>query len=290
MSGFPFWKMHGTGNDFVVMRADDLSVPDGRWSKLATAVCDRHLGVGADGLILVQPSDVADRKMRIFNADGSDGVMCVNGIRCFVKFCLDQGLVDSPSGAMRVETNTGVQETQATRGADGLVEVVRIVVGVPELDPASVGVSIEQAMPVTAMPVTVEDALGATTVNVALVSMGNPHAVNFIEGSPRDYPLERIGPLVEHHTAFADRTNYEVVRVTARDHLEMRVWERGVGETLACGSGACAVVVAARVLGYVDDQVDVAVPGGILHIEWDGEGAVVLTGPVARVFTAEWEH
>lgn len=284
----PFWKMHGAGNDFVVVQTDLLDVTDEQWGALAQRVCDRHLGVGADGLILVQPSTVADRKMRIFNADGSDGVMCVNGIRCFVKFSFDRGLVASSDGAMTVETGPGVVPCVASFASDGTVERVRVAVAVPDLRPEAVGVAIEQAPPVTSLPVTTSDAQGDSVQHVALVSMGNPHAIQFIPGSPDDYPLHRIGPLMEHHRLFEHRTNYEVARVLGRDTIEMRVWERGVGETMACGSGACAVMVAAQILGQVDQSVDVRLPGGVLRIDWPGEGEVILTGPAAKVFESEW--
>ncbi len=287
-SRLPFWKMHGAGNDFVVAETDRVDVTDEQWGALAQQVCDRHFGVGADGLILVQPSTVADRKMRIFNADGSDGVMCVNGIRCFVKFSFDRGLVSAPDGAMTVETGPGVVSCVASFAADGTVERVRVAVAVPDLRPAAVGVAIEQAPPVTSMPVTTKDAQGESVQHVAIVSMGNPHAIQFIDGSPDDYALHRIGPLMEHHPVFQYRTNYEVARVLDRKTVEMRVWERGVGETLACGSGACAVMVAAQILGQVDHSVDVRLPGGVLRIDWPGEGEVILTGPAAKVFESEW--
>lgn len=283
-----FWKMHGAGNDFVVFDTDALDVSDDRWGALAVEMCDRHQGVGADGIILVQPSTVADRKMRIFNADGSDGVMCVNGIRCFAKYAIDRGLVAPSGGRMTVETGPGIVTVEPFRATDGTVDRVRVTVSVPGLDPAASGVRIEQPGPVLDLPVTVSDAQGESTQHVAIVSMGNPHAVQFIDGAPADYPLHRIGPLMEHHPVFSQRTNYEVVRVVDRAHIDMRVWERGVGETQACGSGACAVVVAARLRGQVDDRVDVRVPGGTLEIEWNGAGAVVLTGPVVRVFESEW--
>ena len=285
---FPFWKMHGAGNDFVVVETDVLDRPDAEWGALAEQVCDRHRGVGADGLILVQPSMVADRRMRIFNADGSDGVMCVNGIRCFAKFAIDRGLTPAPGDRMHVETGPGIVPVQVSRGADGSVARVRVTVAVPDLDPAASGVAIEQGAPVLDLPVTVTDALGTATQQVAIVSMGNPHAVQFIDDAPDGYPLARIGPLMERHALFAQRTNFEVARVVDRAHIDMRVWERGVGETLACGSGACAAVVAARLRGQVDDRVDVRVPGGTLEIEWNGHDAVSLTGPAVRVFESEW--
>jgi diaminopimelate epimerase len=288
----PFWKMHGAGNDFVVAEVDAPGVTDEQWGELAIRICDRHFGIGADGLILVQPSTSADRKMRIFNADGSDGEMCVNGIRCFVKFCYDRGLMARKTGPddgqMVIETGPGPMPCVATFDADGKVERVRVTAAVPDVDPAASGVRVEQPAPVLDLPVTVRDALGESEQHVALVSMGNPHAVQFIEIAPEEYPLHRIGPLMERHPLFQHRTNYEVTRVLDRTHMEMRVWERGVGETLACGSGACAVMVAAHVQGLVDDAVDVRLPGGTLRIEWPGNGNVNLTGPAVKVFESEW--
>ena len=287
---FEFWKMHGAGNDFVVVETDRLDVSDAEWGELAVEVCDRHMGVGADGLILVQPSTAADLKMRIFNADGSDGEMCVNGIRCFTKYAIDRGLVDRPDDRMTVETGPGIMPVHAFRGEDGLVERVQVTAAVPSLDPRASGVAIEATGPVLDLSVTTTDAQGDLTQHVAIVSMGNPHAVQFIDVAPEDYALSRIGPLMEHHAVFTQRTNYEVTRVLDRAHMEMRVWERGVGETMACGSGACAVVVAARLRGEVDDRVDVRLPGGTLEIEWNGHDAVSLTGPAVRVFESEWNR
>lgn len=284
----PFWKMHGTGNDFVLVEAAPGDRSDAQWSDLATRICDRHFGVGADGLILVLPSDVASRRMRIINADGSEAEMCGNGVRCFVRYCIDRGLVDAPDGRMTIEAIPGVLQAEVTRGAGGEIETVRVSMGVPDLDPSSVGVAIEQPAPVTDLPITVSDAAGEETVEVTLVSMGNPHAVALIDGDPAAYDLHRIGPLVEHHAMFANRTNYEVVQVIDERRLSMRVWERGVGETLACGSGACAAAVAARLRGATGDDVQVAVPGGTLRIEWSGEGEVYLSGPATFVFEAEW--
>ncbi|MEX2032632.1 MAG: diaminopimelate epimerase, partial [Dehalococcoidia bacterium] len=176
----PFWKMHGAGNDFVVAEVDAPGVTDEQWGELAIRICDRHFGIGADGLILVQPSTSADRKMRIFNADGSDGEMCVNGIRCFVKFCYDRGLMarkmGPDDGQMVVETGPGPMPCVATFDADGKVDRVRVTAAVPDVDPAASGVRVEQPAPVLDLPVTVRDALGESEQRVALVSMGNPHA------------------------------------------------------------------------------------------------------------------
>ena len=287
-----FIKMHGLGNDFVVIDLFRERTADP--AALAPVMCHRNLGVGADGLILVQPSTTADRKMRIFNADGSDGEMCVNGIRCFVKFCYDRGIVTNTSGPdagrMVVETGPGPMPCVATFDAAGRVDRVRVTAAIPDIDPAASGVRAEQPAPVLDLPVTVRDAQGESEQRVALVSMGNPHAIQFIEIAPEEYPLHRIGPLMERHPMFQHRTNYEVTRVLDRTHMEMRVWERGVGETMACGSGACAVMVAAHVQGLVDDAVDVRLPGGTLRIEWPGNGNVNLTGPAVKVFESEWSE
>ena len=286
----PFWKMHGTGNDFVVVEAGASApsdaVSDDQWADLAIRVCDRHFGVGADGLILVLESARADFQMRIFNPDGSEPEMCGNGIRCFVKYCLDRGLIDcdTDDAPLTVETGAGILEARATRDANGLVTHVRVSMGAPALRPSDVGAQIEQPAPVLDLPI---EAAGEH-LGVTLVSMGNPHAVAFLESAPADYELERIGPAVEHHALFANRTNFEVVRVRDRSHLEMRVWERGAGMTLACGTGACAAVVASRLHGYVDGDVEVSLPGGPLRIEWDGSGPVYLSGPATFVFASEW--
>lgn len=277
----PFWKMHGTGNDFVLAES---SHADADWPALARQVCDRHLGVGADGLILVLPSERVDFRMRIFNADGSEAEMCGNGVRCFVKYCFDRGLVDRDDGTMTVETIPGVLAAEAKRDASSLVRNVRVAMGTPALRPSDVGVALDREPPVLDLPL---EAAGKV-LEVTLVSMGNPHAVAFLDEAPADFDLHRIGPAVEHHPLFAHRTNFEIVRVQDRGRVDMRVWERGVGETLACGSGACAVVVAAHVRGLVDGDVMVAVPGGALRIEWDGAGDVYLSGPAARVFAGEW--
>ncbi len=279
---FNFWKMHGTGNDFVLTESDD---PDADWPNLARRVCDRHFGVGADGLIVAFPSAVAGRRMRIFNPDGSEPEMCGNGIRCFVKYLLDRGSIVAPDGVVTVETGGGVLEARATRGVDGTVATVRVAMGAPRLEAADVGAQLEACGPVRDLPLEASGEQLALT----LVSMGNPHAVHFIDGSPDAFELERIGPVVEHDPLFAHRTNFEVVRVHDRTHLDMRVWERGAGITLACGTGACAAVVAARLAGRVDNDVEVALPGGVLRISWDGDGSVFLEGPAQRVFEAVWE-
>ena len=282
MTRLPFWKMHGAGNNFVVLAADEADAP---WGALAERVCDRHFGVGADGLIVALPSQRADRRMRIFNPDGSEAEMCGNGIRCLVKFVLEEGLVAAPDGRVRIETIPGVLEAVATRSGGGTVERVRVAMGAPRLDPAALGAHVEQPPPLIDLPI---EAAGGTH-SATLVSMGNPHAVLFTDAALADFDLDRVGPALEHHPLFERRTNVEVVRVVDRGHLEMRVWERGVGETLACGSGACAALVAARLHDAVDERAEVRLPGGTLLLQWDGSGEVSLEGPAVQVFASAWD-
>ena len=285
MGGLPFWKMHGAGNDFVVLDpAEGRAGAGADWAALARRVCDRRFGVGADGLLLALPSDAADLRMRIINADGSEAEMCGNGIRCLVKFALDRDPAARAAGRLRVETPAGVLDACASLGADGLVARVRVGMGAPRLDPADLGARTDAAPPV--LDLRLEAAGGEH--RAALVSMGNPHAVLFTREPVAAFELERIGPAIERHPLFPRRTNVEAVRVRDRSRIEMRVWERGVGETLACGSGACAAAVAARLHGLVDDRVEVALPGGTLGVEWDGNGEVRLEGPAVKVFGGEW--
>lgn len=286
-----FWKMHGAGNDFLVLEPPpDFPTDNDALSNFAVRACDRHHGVGADGMILVFPSERADRRMKIINADGSEAEMCVNGIRCFVKYCFDRALVNASDGLMTVDTLNGVIQTEAVTDSDGLVCEVRVTLPPPEFDMTDVGVQIAKAPPVIDFSISITKDNFQETFPVTLVSIGNPHAVRFLEQSLQDYPLNSAGPLVECHPMFANRTNYEVVRVQDRTNLSMRVWERGVGETLACGSGACAAVVAARLRGVVDDKVAVTVPGGVIHIEWPGEGMISLSGPAKKVFEAVFQQ
>jgi len=276
-----FVKMHGTGNDFVLLeaRGDEQD-----WPRLAQAMCDRHFGVGADGLILVLPSARADVRMRMFNPDGSEAEMCGNGFRCVVKYAVEGGLARPRDGRIDVETLAGVLAAQAF-GDGRTVERVRVTMGVPRFAPAEIPVLVEADPPIVDLPLEV----AGRALRLTCVSMGNPHAVHFLDGPVGAFPLEEIGPLVERHPLFPQRVNFEVAQVLASDRVEARVWERGAGVTLACGSGAAATVVAARVQGVVGDRVDITLPGGTLRIDWDGKGEVYLTGPAKRVFAGKWE-
>jgi diaminopimelate epimerase len=275
-----FVKLHGTGNDFVVLDARAL---DRDWSPLARQICDRHFGVGGDGMILAARSETADVRMRIFNADGSEAEMSGNGMRCLVKFAVDNGLVTPRDAELDVETGAGVMRVRITT-SEGRVTSVRESMGPPRLDPRDLPMAVEAPPPLIDFPLQVNGAALAVTA----VSMGNPHAVHFQAAPVAEFALDQTGPLVEHHALFPRRANFEVVRMTGAARAEMRVWERGVGETLSCGSGASAVMVAARLKGLAGDALELSVPGGVLQLEWPGEGDVVLTGPVEEVFRGTW--
>jgi diaminopimelate epimerase len=221
--------------------------------------------------------------MRIFNADGSEAEMSGNGLRCLAKYAVDDGLVSPVDGAFDVETGAGVLQVRV-RLEDGRVTSVRESMGRPRLDPRDIPIAVEAPPPVRGYPLAVD----GRRIPITAVSMGNPHAVHFQDAPVADYALDAIGPLVEHHPAFPRRTNFEVVRMRSRSQAEMRVWERGVGETLSCGSGASAVMVAARLDGVADDTLELRVLGGVLDLAWDGEGDVILTGPVVEVFRGSW--
>jgi diaminopimelate epimerase len=300
-----FAKMHGAGNDFVVVDARGL---ERDWSAWARAVCDRHYGVGADGILLVLSSARADLRMRMFNPDGSEAEMCGNGIRCFAKFALERGIVPWPQKALRVETLAGVL-TVDPLVQDGRVVRARVGMGAPRLRPQEIPVDpAHRLVPIGAGEAVGQRAIGASreyfapgdglvmdwhlavpghTFKVTGVSMGNPHAVAFLETPVEELPLGEIGPQVEYHPMFPKRVNFEVVNVVDRRHLNVRVWERGAGLTMACGSGASAAAVAARLHGYTDEQVDITMPGGVLTLAWDGAGEVFLEGPVEQVFQGE---
>ncbi|MCS7206553.1 MAG: diaminopimelate epimerase [Dehalococcoidia bacterium] len=301
-----FSKLHGAGNDYVVV---DARNSDMDWPMVARAVCHRHFGVGSDGLILVLPSQRAEVRMRIFNPDGSEAEMCGNGIRCLAKFVLERGIVPSAQKALRVETLAGVRTVEPF-WHNGKVVRARVSMGAPILAAEAVPVDPSQRLvPVGQRAATLYGStprgtgysspppdmafdwplvLEGRAFTFTAVSMGNPHAITFLDEPVETFPLHRYGPLAEHHPLFPRRVNWEVVNVRDRKRLQVRVWERGAGETLACGTGACAVAVAARLHGYVDDTVDINLPGGVLTVHWDGAGEVILEGPVEEVFEGQW--
>ncbi len=287
-----FVKMHGTGNDFVVVANGTASAPTGTgnrpdWGAAAARLCDRHFGIGSDGVLLLLPSDVAAFRMQMFNPDGSESEMCGNGIRCVAKYAVETGfakLSGGPKAGMRIETLAGIKTVWPVMDASGSVHEVRVDMEPPELAPHRVPVAVDGDGPVLDHLTTIAE----TELRLSFVSMGNPHAVAFIEDPVDHFPLERIGPIVEHDALFPNRTNFEVVNVLAPDRLRARVWERGAGLTMACGTGACAVMVASRLKGLVGDSATIELPGGELFLEWDGAGPVYMTGAVERVFEGEW--
>ena len=283
-----FSKLQATGNDFILV---DARTREGEWSKLARAMCDRHFGVGADGLILVQDSTVADLKMRIFNSDGSEAEISGNGLRCFVKYAIEKGLIGEMSSraehgnrSLTVETLPGVKKAKAYI-LGNKVNQVEVNMGLPQFQPEQIPVRVKvDIIPILGYPLVIN----GKELTLALLSIGNPHAVSFLSQPIADFPLAELGPKVERHPVFPKRTNFEVARVLSKGKIEARVWERGVGETLACGSGACAIAMAAQLLDYVEPQVDIILKGGTLTISWDRVGEVLLNGPVEEVFTGEW--
>ena len=274
-------KMHGLGNDYVYVRPD----AEQDWPDVARKVSDRHFGVGSDGLILALPSDVADLRMRMFNADGSEAEMCGNGIRCLAKYAVEEGMVPADIESVTIETLAGVLTLQLFR-ENGAVSAARVDMGPPSFDPASLPADVEGPGPIVDHPLEVD----GVKLRLTLASMGNPHAIHWLEGDVDDFPLERIGPRVEHHPLFPNRTNFQVVQVVDREHVRHRVWERGTGITLASGTSASAVCAAGRLTGRTGDSITDSLPGGDLRLSWDGHGSVFMTGPAARVFDADWHE
>ena len=279
----PFLKVQGAGNDFLLIDAlgENAHLNEIDWSGLAPRICDRHFGVGADGILIAQDTDVAEARMVIVNADGSDGEMCGNGFRCFTKYLVERAGIMPTDGALAIETGAGVLHADLSSDDVQSVDRVRVDMGRAWLQADEVPVIHEGPAPILHHTVEVD----GRSFDLTCVSMGNPHAVWFTEDEVDDFPLTEIGPLIETHPDFPRKTNVEIVNVLARDHLKMRVWERGVGITLACGSGACAVLVAARLRGLCDAAATVSLPGGDLEIAWDGlddpSASVYMTGPAS---------
>ena len=270
-----FTKMHGIGNDYVYVNCFNETIKDP--SAVSKYVSDRHFGVGSDGLILIKPSKVADFQMDMYNADGSQGEMCGNGIRCVAKYVYDYGLTDKTN--ISVETLAGIKHLDLTI-ENGKVALVKVNMGSPELVPEKIPVVAEGERAID-VPLEVK----GKTYQMNGVSMGNPHCVIFMEEDVRELDLESMGPDFENHKRFPKRINTEFVNVLDENTLRMRVWERGSGETLACGTGACATAVAAILNGLVQKEVTVKLLGGDLKIQWNGGDApVYMTGPATTIF------
>jgi len=274
-----FTKMHGAGNDYVYI--DGFKEQVTQPSQLAIAVSDRHFGIGSDGLILILPSDKADLRMQMFNADGSEAEMCGNGIRCVSKYAWDHGLVDQLE--ISIETGSGVLPVQMFCDNNKRVEKVRVNMGQPRLRRGDLPMTGDPDA--EALEITIE--VGKQIFKAWCISMGNPHCVIFVEDC-ESFPVTEVGPLIENHPLFPRRTNVEFVSIISGNELRQRTWERGAGETLACGTGASAVAVAAVLSGRTGRQIKNRLSGGLLELEWAEDNCIYLTGPAAEVFTGDF--
>jgi diaminopimelate epimerase len=270
-----FTKMHGCGNDYVYVDCTNDMIENP--SEVSKYVSDRHFGIGSDGLILICSSETADFRMAMYNADGSEGAMCGNGIRCVAKYVYDKGLTDKKN--ISIETKSGIKELELTV-EDGKVSLVKVNMGAPILKAKDIPVDVD-----TEKCIDSDINVDGKDYKITCVSMGNPHAVTFIDEDVKTFPIEKIGPKFENHPMFPDRVNTEFVQVLNRHEVNMRVWERGSGETLACGTGTCATVVACVLNGLTDDEVTVHLLGGDLFIKYDRENDTVwMTGPAVIAF------
>lgn len=275
-----FTKMHGCGNDYVYIDGAAWKIPQEDKPRIVRFLSDRHFGIGGDGVIFINPAEAADFEMEMYNADGTRAEMCGNGIRCVAKYVYDKGLTDKKR--ISIVSAGQVKHLELTVDQEDKVSLVRVNMGSPILDPERIPVMVpgERAVDV---PIRV----GGITHRMTCVSMGNPHAVVFVE-NVGDLKLEQTGPLFESHELFPNRTNTEFVEVVDRRYVKMRVWERGTGETLACGTGCCATAVACVLNGLTDNNVTVGVLGGEIQVTWDREeNLVYMTGPAATVFEGE---
>lgn len=281
MKEMRFTKMEGLGNDYIYVDCM-AGEPASDWENLSIRMSDRHFGVGADGIILIMPSKVSDFRMRMFNADGSEGKMCGNGSRCVAKYVYDNGLTRKTE--VTLETLAGIKVLKMHLGADGKVDTVTVDMGEPILTAAEVpALSASERMVEENLPTAKHGDFAVTAV-----SMGNPHGVIFVDEITDELVLG-AGPELERHSAFPDRANIEFVKVIDGETVQMRVWERGSGETLACGTGACATAVAAALTGRTNRKVTVKLIGGDLSIEWnEKDNHVYMTGPARTVFTGVW--
>lgn len=274
-----FTKMHGAGNDYVYVNCFDEPIPDDP-AQLARAVSHRHFGIGSDGLILICPSEEAHARMRMFNADGSESEMCGNGIRCVAKYVYDHGIAHEDE--LDIETGRGILKLQVFSD-NGKAERIRVNMGPPILRSSAIPTTLPGDPPRDAPLV-----VAGQELLVTCVSMGNPHCVTFVDEVSDDW-VHRIGPQIEVHPAFPNRVNAEFIQVTSSDEMIMRVWERGSGETQACGTGACAAAVAGILTGRTARKVLCHLLGGDLVLEWESDDAdVFMTGPATEVFSGDW--
>ena len=282
-----FTKMHGAANDFVVVDARNIQRD---WPAMAVKICDRHMGIGCDSLIILVSSDKADFGMRTFDPDGSESETCGNGLRCVARYVYEKGLIPEKTEELTIETLMTVNRLTLEREG-GKVLSFKANMGQPWLTAASIPVNVKAGKGIVAEVngmITYTEKIGGRELTLNMVSMGNPHAVYFSGKPVMDFPMAKIGPLVEKLPIFPNRVNFEVARVLDDNHIEARVWERGVGETMACGSGTGAITVASKLLGYTGSQVDIKLRGGTISVDWNGSHEVVQRGPAVVVYEGNW--
>jgi diaminopimelate epimerase len=270
--------MHGAGNDYVYVNCFEEQVEDPQL--LAIKISNRNFGIGSDGLILIMPSDKADVRMRMFNSDGSESEMCGNGIRCVAKYSFDHGITDKKE--ITAETGAGILTLQLVPGNDGKIEKVRVNMGPPRLTRGEIPMTGDSESKVIAEPLTILD----RTFKITCASMGNPHCVIFVDDA-ENFPVATYGPLIENYELFPRRTNVEFVQIISRSEIRQRTWERGAGETLACGTGSSAVTAACVLNGLTENKILNHLSGGDLEMEWAEDGNLYMTGPAVEVFSGE---
>lgn len=273
-----FTKMQGAGNDYVYVNCFEEQVADPQ--KLAIQISDRNFGIGSDGLILIMPSDKADVRMRMFNSDGSESEMCGNGIRCVAKYAYDHGIVTG--NEITAETGAGILTLRLFPGTDNKIEKVRVNMGPPRLTRGEIPMTGDAGAGVVAEPLIILD----RTFRITCASMGNPHCVIFVD-DVENFPVATYGPLIENHEMFPRRTNVEFVQIISRTEVRQRTWERGAGETLACGTGSSAVTAACVLNGLTERKLLNHLSGGDLEMEWAEDGNIYMTGPAVEVFNGE---
>lgn len=275
-----FSKMHGCGNDYIVVDGRELDLD---WSNIALKYCERKFSVGADGLLVVKNSNKAPVKMSMYNPDGSEAQMCGNGIRCFTKYIIENEIVEYQQNGLFIETLAGVLTVYPHKNSNGLIDTVNVSMGEPLFSPDKLPAS----SALLSLPKIIDHKISVNDqeIQISCVSMGNPHAVAFIEDDVDNFPLDTIGPIVENLDLFPERINFHIVNVLDKTKIKARSWERGAGLTLACGTGACAIQAISQDRGFTDNNIDLYMPGGKLNMKWEGKGqSVFMEGPAELVF------
>tara|TARA_Y100001970_G_scaffold63700_1_gene81578 strand:+ start:9129 stop:9992 length:864 start_codon:yes stop_codon:yes gene_type:complete len=275
-----FSKMHGCGNDYIVVDGREFDLD---WSNIALKYCERKFSVGADGLLVVKNSNKAPVKMSMYNPDGSEAQMCGNGIRCFTKYIIENEIVEYQKNGLLIETLAGVLTVYPHKNSNGLIDTVNVSMGEPLFSPDKLPVS----SALLSLPKIIDHKISVNDqeIQISCVSMGNPHAVAFIEDDVDNFPLDTLGPIVENLDLFPERINFHIVNVLDKSKIKARSWERGAGLTLACGTGACAIQAISKDRGFTDSNIDLYMPGGKLNMKWEGKGqSVFMEGPAELVF------